>query len=292
MNPDLEGKTIIVTGANAGIGLETCRALAGMNAQIVMVGRNPSKLESAAKDVRRTTGNDRVDTLVADLSSQTQVRRLAHDLKRSHPKIDVLLHNAGVFSHEYHLTEDGIETAWAVNVLAPFLLTQLLHDQLLLSAPVRVVIVSSSSQQNAKLDLERTGPPARFNMMENYGHSKLAATMLTYELARRFVETAVTVNCVHPGSVRTDIGDEMKGLLGAAWWLMSRFLLSPQQGAVTSIYAASSSELEGVTGQYLVKTKPARSNPISYDQKLAEQVWMRCTQMTGLTLEDSVPQTA
>jgi NAD(P)-dependent dehydrogenase (short-subunit alcohol dehydrogenase family) len=291
MNPNLQGKTIVITGANAGIGLETSRELARMNAHVVMIGRNQIKLELAAKDIRQTTGTNRIDTLVADLSSQAQIHRLAQDIKRSYPKIDVFLHNAGVFPHTYSLTEDGIETAWAVNLLAPFLLNHLLTDHLLQNTPARVILVSSSSQQNAKLDLERTGPPARFNMMENYGRSKLAATMFTYELARRFQGTGVTVNCLHPGSVRTDIGDEMKGLLGAAWWLMSRFLLSPQQGALTSIYAASAPELEGVTGQYLVKTKPERSNPISYDQNLAERVWNVCAEMTSVTLEDRGKQT-
>lgn len=282
MTQGLKDRVVVVTGANSGIGLETAPGLAGRGAHVVMVSRDRQKGERAAEDVRRGTGNPRVDLLLADLSSQAEVRRLADDVLERYPRVHVLLHNAGVILPERRLSPDGIEMNLAVNHLAPFLLTALLQDRLIESRPARVVNVGSDSQQRAKLDLDDLHSRHRYSMFGAYGRSKLLQTICTYELARRLSGRGVTANILHPGAVRTGLGDELSGVLSGVWWVMSRFLLSPEQGAQNSIYVAAAPELEGVTGQYFVKRRPAKSNPLSYDEALAGQVWELSAQLVGL----------
>lgn len=284
----VNGHTIVVTGANSGVGLETARRLARLGAQVVMVSRNRQKGEQALDDVRRSTGNHQVDLLLADLSSQAEVRRLAAQLLDRYPRVHVLVHNAGVILPDRRLSPDGIEMNLAVNHLAPFLLTHLLQDRLVEGGPARIINVCSDSQQRAKLDLHDLQAQKHYSMFGAYGTSKLLQTMCTYELARRLSGSGVTANCLHPGAVRTGLGDELHGMLAGVWWVMSRFLMSPEQGAQNSIYVATAPELAHVSGQYFVKQRAAKSNPLSYDQGLTRQVWDLSAKLCGIDSTEPV----
>ena len=282
MDLPLEGKTIVVTGANAGIGLATTKELVRMGAYVMMVSRNRQKGQIALDEVRHSTNRSNVDILYADLSVLSDIQRLAIELLDRLPEIQVLINNAGVFLSERRLSQDGLEMNFAVNCLAPFLLTHLLLDRLLASQPARIVNVTSNSQQNAKLDWNNLQAEKNYSLFGTYGTSKLLETLWSYELARRIKSQGVTVNCLHPGSVKSDIGDEMRGGLALLWRAMKPFLITPEQGAKTSVWAATAPELEQVTGQYFVKKKSTDSNLLSYDIENQRRAWNLCALLSGL----------
>jgi NAD(P)-dependent dehydrogenase (short-subunit alcohol dehydrogenase family) len=248
----------------------------------MMVSRNRQKGQIALDQVRHRTNRSNVDILYADLSVLSDIRRLAIELLDQLPEIHVLINNAGVFLSERLLSQDGLEMNFAVNCLAPFLLTNLLLDRLLASQPARIVNVTSNSQQNAKLDWNNLQAEKNYSLFGTYGTSKLLETLWSYELARRIRSQGVTVNCLHPGSVKSDIGDEMKGGLALLWHAMKPFLITPEQGAKTSVWAATAPELEQVTGQYFVKGESTNFNPLSYDIKNQRRVWDLCVLLSGL----------
>jgi NAD(P)-dependent dehydrogenase (short-subunit alcohol dehydrogenase family) len=277
MGPMLEGKTCLVTGANSGMGKETALALAQMKASVVMVCRNKEKGEAARQEIMKEAGNESVDLLLCDLSSLAEVRRLAADVEGRYKELHVLVNNAGLFSLSGN-TADGFETTFAVDYLAPFLLTNLLLDLLESSAPSRIVNVSSVIHFRGHVDLDRMSRPGAGGF-GGYGNSKLALVMFTYELARRIKGTGVTANCLHPGGVATNIWRVPPALVRP-------FLKSAKEGAQTAIYLASAPEVEGISGKYFEDKVEKKSSDESYDEKEARDLWELTSKMVGLSAEE------
>jgi NAD(P)-dependent dehydrogenase (short-subunit alcohol dehydrogenase family) len=271
----MQGKICMVTGANSGIGKATALGLAQMGATVVMVCRDRTRGEAAQSEIKTKSGNNAVDLLLADLSSQQSIRQLVENFKQRYTQLHVLINNAGVCMLTRRETVDGLEMMFAVNQLAPFLLTNLLLDVLKASVPARIINVSSSAHEAGYIKLDDLQSKKHYRFMRAYGQSKLAVMLFTYELARRLQGTGVTANCLHPGFVTTNIGQSGVGPVGraVAKFIVFRFGISPEEGAKTSLYLASSPDVEGVTGKYFVKSIPRRSAPISYDESLQRQVW-------------------
>ncbi|MFB0516803.1 MAG: SDR family oxidoreductase [Candidatus Neomarinimicrobiota bacterium] len=279
----MNAKVCLVTGANRGIGKATALGLARMGATVVMVSRDRQLGEAAREEIRQATGSLKVDLLVADLASLPAVREMAASFKEHHPRLHVLVNNAGVVKRHRTLTEDGFETTFAVNHLAPFLLTNLLLEILKASAPARIVNVASMVHQWGKIDFNDLQGEKRYTMNKAYNQSKLANVLFTYELARRLEGTGVTANCVHPGMVVSDLGREYTGFMALmANKLWRPFMKSPQQGAATSIYLASSQEVAGVTGKYFANQRAKKSSRASYDQETARRLWEVSKQLAGI----------
>jgi len=283
----MQGKICIVTGANSGIGKATALGLAQMGATIVMVCRNQIKGEEAQNEIKEKSGNDAVDLMLADLSSQASIRQLAENFQQHYQQLHMLINNAGVANLTRRETVDGLEMTFAVNYLAPFLLTNLLLEKLKASAPARIVNVSSESHQSGYIKMDDLELEKGYRLMRAYGQSKLALVLFTYELARRLQGTGVTANCLHPGFVATNIGQNGVGSIGRSIvkLIFSRLGISPEEGAKTSIYLASSPEIEGVTGKYFVKSIPVRSAPISYDETLQRQLWEESAKLVHLSVK-------
>jgi len=278
----MAGKVCLVTGANSGIGLEITCGLAEKGARVVMVARDADRGEAALAEVVSRTGNDRVELLLCDLSSQRHIRELASAVLASCERLDVLVNNAGLTLGEYHLTENGIEMTFAVNHLAPFLLTNLLLDRLRASAPARVVTVASDAHRGNTIDLEDVSAKRGYSSWRAYGASKLANILFTGELARRLEGSGVTATCLHPGVVRTGFG--RRGPLFIRLWfgLMGHFLLSPEKGADTAIWLASSPEVEGASGGYYEKRRLRQPSKAARDRHSAAGLWDLSCQLTGL----------
>ncbi|MBX6312728.1 MAG: SDR family oxidoreductase [Isosphaeraceae bacterium] len=283
------GKICLVTGATAGIGAVTAEELARRGAQVILVGRDRSKCETTATRIRERTDNSAVEFLVADLSAQAEVRRLAREFQERYPRLDVLVNNAGAMFGQRQETVDGIERTFALNHLAYFLLTNLLLDTLKASAPARIVVVSSEAHRMAKgLDFDDLQHQRWYKPFRVYCESKLANLLFTYELARRLRGTGVTANALHPGFVATNF---MAGE-GFAHWSLRRaarlFAISPEEGAKTSVYLAASPEVEGVSGAYFVKQKPVPSSPASRNEAAARRLWQISEELTGLGISQEV----
>jgi NAD(P)-dependent dehydrogenase (short-subunit alcohol dehydrogenase family) len=279
----MKGKVVLITGANSGIGKETAQGLAKMGASLVLVCRDREKGEAVKEEIARATGNASIELFLADLLPQREVRRVAAEIKATHPRLDVLVNNAGASFTDYAETEDGIERTMAINYFTPFLLTNLLLETLKNSAPSRVVNVTSSEHYDAHLDLDNVNRDSRMGTVGSgaYARSKLAVVLFTYELARRLLRSGVTANCLHPGAVRTNIWRHA-GALTPLFRFMSVFMLSAGKGAQTSIYLASSPEVEGASGKYFDKKLPKRSSETSYDEAIARRLWELSERMTGL----------
>jgi retinol dehydrogenase 14 len=277
----MTGRTVLVTGGTGGIGKATAAGLAATGARVAITGRSRERAESAAREIRQPGGLP-VDVYIADLSSQAEVRRLAAEVLGGLPQLDVLVNNVGGSWHSRHLTVDGIELTFALNHLAPFLLTHLLLDRLGQNLPARVVTVSSGAHSMGRIDFadlqgERSyGPRA-------YSQSKLANVLFTYELARRLGSGGITANVLHPGLVSTAFGAEDPGTLQRVLVPLIRpFMRTPEQGAATSIYVASAPELLSVTGAYFAKAALKRSSPRSYDVAVAAQLWQVSAELVGV----------
>jgi NAD(P)-dependent dehydrogenase (short-subunit alcohol dehydrogenase family) len=283
-SPSMQGKICMITGANSGIGKATALGLAQMGATVVMVCRDRTRGEDAQNEIQAKSGNQAVDLLLADLSWQQPIRQLAEQFRRRYAQLHVLINNAGVFNLTRHETADGLEMTFVVNMLAPFLLTNLLLDVIKASAPARIVNVSSGSHEAGYIKLDNLQSKQSYRPMRAYGQSKLALVLFTYELARRLQGTGVTVNCLHPGFVSTHIaqGNLPPIARTAAKLVLSLLGVSPEEGAKTSIYLASSPDVEGVTGKYFVKSIPVRSAPISYDETLQRRLWEESSRLVGL----------
>ena len=280
---DMSGKTCVVTGANSGIGKETALGLARMGARVLIVCRNKQKGEAAHEDICRAAGTSQIDLLIADISSQASVRALAKQISEKYQRLDVLINNAGAAVRTRTLSTDGIEMTIAGNHLGPALLTVLLVDLLKASAPARIVNVSSQAQRNARLDMSDLQFERRkYSPLAAYGQSKLLMNAFTFELARRLEGTGVTANCLHPGVVATNIfGANPALVFRLILGVMRPFMLSPQQGAEVSLYVATSPEVANVSGKYFVKCRPAESNPLSRDPKVAAEIWNWTEKMIG-----------
>jgi retinol dehydrogenase 14 len=277
------GKTVLVTGGTSGIGRATAMGLAAAGAHLAITGRDLERAGEAAREIRGA-GGGRVDVFVADLSSQSEVRRLADEVLQRTSRIDVLINNVGGYWNTRHVTVDGIERTFALNHLAPFLLTNLLLDRLKQSTPARVVTVSSHVQATGRIDFDDLQGERSYSGAQAYSQSKLANVLFTYELARRLQTTSVTANALHPGVVRTSFGAEdpasIQRLLVP---FMRPFMKGPEQGAATSIYVASAPDLEQVTGRYFANSKPKRSSERSYDVAAAARLWQVSADLVGLT---------
>lgn len=268
----MTGKTVLVTGGTSGIGGATAAGLADLGARVGIVGREQQRAEAAAEQIRVAGGQ--VDVFTADVASQRQVRRLAEQVLAAYPRLDVLVNNVGGYWATRHETEDGLERTFAVNHLAPFLLTNLLLDRLRSSAPARVVTVSSGAQSMGRIDFDDLMGDRSYNGQRAYNQSKLANVMFTFELARRLEGTGVTATVLHPGVVRTSFGQEDSGRWMRLMLPVARpFMKSPEEGAATSIHLASSPIVEGVTGQYFASSRPREASRASYDTGAAARLW-------------------
>ena len=279
----MKGRTCLVTGASGGIGKETAVGLAKLGATVVMVSRDSERGKAALSDVRRRSGgSNNVHLMLADLASLQAVRSLAAEFRERHQQLHVLVNNAGAYNAKRLLSEDGHELTFAANHLAHFLLTNLLLDLLKTSAPSRIVNVSSRSHLGATIDFDDLQQESGYRGMAVYGQSKLANVLFTRELARRLEGTGVTANSLHPGLVKTGFGSNNGGAIGAIFRMFQArvfqivptpFILTPEQGAETSVYLASSPDVEGVTGKYFVKKEPVPSSESSSDPALAARLW-------------------
>ncbi|TMD61535.1 MAG: SDR family oxidoreductase [Chloroflexi bacterium] len=283
----MQGKICLVTGATSGIGKATALGLAQMGATMVMVGRDPEKGEAVQREIKTKSRNEAVDLLLADLSSQESIRQLAENFLERYTKLHVLINNAGMVSLRRRETVDGLEVTFAVNQLAPFLLTNLLLDVLKASAPSRIINVSSDSHEAGYIKMDDLQLEKHYRFMRAYGQSKLALVLFTYELARRLQGTGVTANCLHPGFVATNIGQNGTGPIGRAVvnLIFSSVGISPEEGSKTSIFLATSPEVEGVTGKYFVKSIPKRSAPITYDETLQRQLWEESARLVNMPMK-------
>ncbi|WP_298006910.1 MULTISPECIES: SDR family oxidoreductase [Anaerolinea] len=280
---DLTGKTILITGATDGIGRETARQLARLGAHIILTGRNPQKAEAAVQELRQSTGNPHIEFLIADLSSQRQIRALAETVKGKISSLYALINNAGAIFMQRQVSEDGIEMTFALNHLGYFSLTLLLLDVLKGSAPARIINVSSAAHRGARLDFEDLQNERSYQGWRVYSQSKLANLLFTYELARRLEGSGITVNALHPGFVATRFGRSNGGIFDPLFRLFQFAAISPEEGARTSVYLAASQEVEGVSGKYFEKCRAVPSSPESYDLASARRLWEISLQMTGLS---------
>jgi retinol dehydrogenase-12 len=282
MSKEMQGKICLVTGATLGIGKETALGLARMGAHVVIAGRDAARTRETAAAIAAQSGNSQIDFLIADLSSQAEVRRLAQEFQDKYPRLDVLLNNAGAIFTRRETTVDGFERTWALNHLAEFLLTQLLLDRLEASAPARIVNVASSAHASGTIDFDNLQGEKKFSGIGAYGQSKLANILFTYALARRLVGTGVTANCLHPGVVATGFGHNTPGLINTLLGLARPFLMTAEKGTATSIYLASSPDVADVSGKYFAKCAPVASSKLSMDVALQERLWeLSMRQTTG-----------
>lgn len=280
----LTGRVVVITGATSGIGLEVARQLARQGATTVVVGRGAERVSRIASELSRQTGNPRVEAMgVADLAQMADVRKLATDLLERYPAVHVLINNAGGYFRRREVTGDGLERTFALNVMAPYLLTTLLKPRLVASAPARVVNVASAAHQGARVDLSDLQFARRYSGYRVYGASKLELVWLTREFGRRLQGTGVTVNAVHPGYIRSGFGLNNGGGTAFAMRILARlFAKSVVRGAETPVYAASAPELASMTGQYLSDRKPNPGSMESQDLAKARAFFDECARISGV----------
>jgi retinol dehydrogenase 14 len=287
MDNSMQGKSVLVTGGTNGIGLVTARELSRLGGTITLIGRNADKCSRVAAAISSDTGYP-VEFIVADLSTLTGVSLAAADYKQKHTRLDVLVNNAGAVFFQRKLTSDGFERTFALNHLNYFLLTNLLLDLLKASVPARIVNVSSGAHTGAEsMDFDNLQGEKRFAGMAAYSQSKLANLLFTYELARRLKGSGVTVNALHPGYVDTGFAQNNGPLFKVGAKLSGRiFGRTPEEGASTSIYLASSPQVEGISGQYFIDCKLAESSPASHDTAAAERLWQVSLELTKKQLDN------
>ena len=279
----LDGKTVLVTGATSGIGLEACVTFAQLGATLVMVGRDPQRSEAARAEVMKRSGSQSVSILLCDFSSQAQIRKLAADYRAKHQRLDILVNNAGAVSDKRVVTEDGLEQTFAVNHLGYFLLTNLLLDLIEASAPARIVNVASVGHRHGDMDFDNLQyENGGYWIMRAYGRSKLGNVLFTAELARRLLGKGVIVNCLHPGAVATSIWSRApwysKPLLAVA----KLFMVSPAKGGSRIVYLAVSDEVKDVSGEYFESNRRVAPAPLGRDPALAAKLWDVSARLVGL----------
>jgi len=297
----MNGEVCLVTGAASGIGAMTARALAQRGATVILVDRDAERGAATAGQIEQETGGATVEFIQTDLSSQQEIRQLAQQVKSRHPRLDVLLNNAGAIFSERRETVDGIEMTFGLNYLGYFLLTHLLLDLVKAGAPARIINTSSRAHARAQMNFDDLQSRVDYVGIRAYEKSKLAIVLFTYELARRLAGTGVTVNALHPGIVATNFSTRNPGMVGSImrWMakqyatdgktanpiarLLQRILISPEQGAQTGIYLATSPDVAGVTGKYFVKCKAVPSAPASYDSAAARRLWDVSEELTGIS---------
>ena len=277
----MQGQVCVVTGATSGIGKAAAAALAQQGAEIIVVGRDPARAEATAAAIQ-ASGAPPPKVEIADLARLDQVRALAGRLNQNLDRIDVLINNAGLVLNERRVTPDGYEHVFAVNHLAPFLLTNLLRPKLTASAPARVITVSSDAHTAARLDLDDPNLEHGWSSWRSYSNSKLANILFTRELDGRLDGTGVTANCLHPGVVRTGFGRDARPLMRIGITIAKPFMLSPERGADTIVYLASSPDVAAKTGGYYVKREPREPSAAARDDGLARGLWETSERLTGL----------
>jgi NAD(P)-dependent dehydrogenase (short-subunit alcohol dehydrogenase family) len=283
MTGSMTGRTVLITGGTGGIGRATAEGLAALGSHVAITGRHPERTRNAAAAIAAATGNPAVDAFAADLSSQAEVRRLAGEVLDAYPRLNVLVNNVGGSWAHRHITADGLEHTFALNHLAPFLLTNLLLERLTASAPARIVTVSSGAQAMGHLDFDDLQSQRDYREQRAYCASKLANVMFTFELARRLAGTGATANVLHPGVVRTNFGAEDPNRVFKVLLPLVRPLMkTPGRGAATSIYLASSPDVDRVTGRYFANRKPRQANKAAYDEQTAAHLWQVSAQLTHL----------
>jgi NAD(P)-dependent dehydrogenase (short-subunit alcohol dehydrogenase family) len=268
------GRTVLVTGGTEGIGKATALRLVAMGARVAITGRDQARTEVAAREIQAAHHGGEVVAFGADLSAQSEVRRLADEVQRVLPRLDVLVNNVGGYWNSRHVTVDDLEYTFALNHLAPFLLTNLLVDLLSRSAPSRVVTVASNAQAQGRIDFDDLQSERSYSGARAYNQSKLANVLFSYELARRWATLGVTANALHPGVVNTSFGAADPA--GVQRWLvplLRPFMKSPSQGAATSVYLATAPELERVTGRFFADLTTKKSSSRSYDEATAARLW-------------------
>ncbi len=278
---DIDGKVVLITGGTSGIGTETALGLAKLRGTIAFTTRDEWRGETTRQDiVRLSGGNQNIEPYFCDLASLESIRKFAGAFRQKHDRLDVLINNAGTWERRRNLSKDGIELTWAVNVLAPFLLTSLLLENLEKGAPSRVINLSSGLHAQGRLDfddIERAG--GKFDGSDAYTQSKLAVNLFTFELARRLAGKNVTANAVAPGWVATKLSRNSNAVSRG---MMNLLAARPAKGALTPIYAASSPDLEGVTGKYLKDCAVAEPSPGSNDPEAARRLWELCAARAGV----------
>ena len=277
----MKGKTIVATGATSGIGEVAVLALAGQGARIVFIARDEARARATMRKLEaKAPGLDHRMHL-ADLSSMAETRKVGAAIAASEPTIDALINNAGaLFSHRRE-TPEGLELTFALNHMAYFVLTEALRDRLVASAPARIVSTSSAAHQGMKLDFSDLQSAKSYNGLRVYGRSKLANILFTRELARQLAGTEVTANCLHPGAVATRFGESSGGFAGLLIGLFRRFFISPEAGADTIVYLASSPEVEKTTGEYFVKRKVVAPSAGARDDASAKRLWAESEKLAG-----------
>jgi retinol dehydrogenase 12 len=278
----LAEKIAVVTGASAGIGLHTALGLARAGMRVVIVGRDRARTEAARRIVAARVPGARLETALADFASLSTVRALAADIVGRHPRLDVLVNNAGLISPRFALSADGYEMTIAVNHLAPFLLTTLLLDRLKASAPSRIVTVASMAHKGARLDPATMTRPPNWTPLSAYGSSKLANILFTRALARRLDAASVAVSCLHPGMIATDIGNRAGSLAGLGWRLIKPFLPGPDKGAETSIFLATTADPAAFHGAYVTAKRIVEPDPTARDDALGETLWEESARLVGI----------
>ena len=279
MAQSMQGKTVIITGATNGIGYVAARELARMGAQTVLVSRSSEKCAQSVERIKKETGNTQVEFIAADLSTNAGVQQVAHEFKKRHTRLDVLLNNAGAMFMSRQVSGDGIEMTIALNHLNYFHLTILLLEVLKASGPTRIVSVSSNAHRGGKINFDDIQLEKGYSGMKAYSQSKLANLLFTYEIARKLEGTKVTANALHPGFVNTGFAKNNGGLIKFGMSLLKPMQRKVEDGARTSIYLASSPEVEGVSGKYFADSKAVESDPASYDKAAAEKLWQLSLEM-------------
>ncbi len=275
-------RVVVVTGATSGIGRAAALELARRGFALVLVARDAARAAATADEIARATGTRNVDVVLGDLARQQEVRLIAETLRARHPRIDVLLNNAGVVNLRYTTTPDGIETTFAVNHLAYFMLTLLLREALHAAPSARIVNVASDAHRWGRIDFDDLGNARRYRSMRVYGQSKLCNILFTYELARRLAGSSVTANCLHPGAVATRLGQNNGRVATVLTKLLAPFFRSPEGGADTAVHLAASPEVQGTTGAYFANRRPARSSRITYDEAVQRRLWSASEDLTGV----------
>jgi NAD(P)-dependent dehydrogenase (short-subunit alcohol dehydrogenase family) len=271
----------VVTGASSGIGLYTALGLARTGMRVVMAGRDRARTEAARRFVTERAGDAQVDIALADFSRLAEVRRLAEGLLAGHDRLDLLVNNAGLVSPHYRLSADGFEVTFAVNHLAPFLLTNLLLDRLRASSPARIVTVASEAHRGQRLDIGTFGKSTDWGPRKAYGRSKLCNILFTRELAAQLTDSGVVSTCLHPGMVATGIA-QRGGIIELGWRLLKPFMIGPEKGAETSVFLATIPDPAPFHGGYVIDKRLARPDPAALDAGLARRLWDESARMVGL----------
>ena len=282
IGPTMTSRVVLITGATNGIGRATAEALAAAGATVVVHGRSREKAEAAAHDVAEKTGHRGVEAIVADFGELDQVRRMAAEFRARHGRLHVLVNNAGLVAFDRRATHDGFESHFAVNHLAPFLLTNLLLETLTAGAPARIVTVSSALHARGRIDFADLQAKRRYGGVSAYANSKLANVLFTTELARRLQGSGVTANCLHPGVVATGLANDNKGLFALGWRVAKNFMISPEKGARTSVFLAESPEVEGVSGRYFDDCREVSPAAAAREEETARRLWQVSEELAGL----------